>query len=154
MVNPAAPEPSGRGFSLVGRFDGEAVYRVRRPPGKVAIAVARGAYPSEAGPDGSSFAWLGSAARLAVVSERRGPIEVTFDAVSHGVPRAVRIGSELRFVGVAPTPVRICIDAGPEGTADVAVDAMPAAAPLPGGDARVASIGVYHLAARPGCRRP
>ena len=83
VVNSPAPEPSGRGFSLVGRFDGEAVYRVQRPSEKVAIAAARGAYPSEAGPDGSSFAWLGSAARLAVVSERRGPVEVTFDAVSH-----------------------------------------------------------------------
>jgi hypothetical protein len=153
VTNPETLSPPRQGFALIARFGDRAVYRVVSPSREIAVAAIRGAYPPEPAPDSSSFQWVRAGARLAVVARRAGPVEVNFDAISHATPRRVRFGTARTVVvGTVPTKVRLCLRAGPGGTATVAVAATPPAARLPGGDARVATIGMYHLTAHPGCR--
>jgi hypothetical protein len=152
VTNPPAMPPTGEGFSLVARLGDQAVYKMLSPAGESAVAAVRGAYPPERGPDGSTFAWLGARARLAIVAQAGRPVAVTFEAVSHATPRRVRFGATEAVVGTAPTRLRLCLLTNAHGTKDVPITATPPAARLPGGDQRIASIGVYRLSARPNCR--
>jgi hypothetical protein len=151
VANPGSPRPLRREFSLVSSEDGRAVYRVQETPPGVAVAAVRGGYPPERGPDGSSFVWLGARPKLSVVADAAGPVQVTLNAVSHTVTRSVRIASQRFTITAAPTTVIICIRAEPDGTMVVPIESTPPAARLPGGDSRVASIGVFRLTARPLC---
>jgi hypothetical protein len=117
----------------------------------VAVAALRGGYPPEPGPDGSTFVWLGVRPRLAVVAQAPGPVQVTFDAVSHSETRTIRLASQRFVIAEAPTTVRVCIPVGSDGTANAPIQTTPSASRFPGGDRRIASVGVYRLSARPRC---
>ena len=151
VVHPGSPEPPTDGFRLLGRADGASIYAVT-PAVDPVIATVRGAYPPEQGPDGSPFQWLGEGASLRVASADRGPVNVELDAVSPEVPRTVSFGNITRNISTGPTRVRLCVIAETNGTATLPIAAEPPARSLPGGDARVAALGVYHLRARRGCR--
>jgi hypothetical protein len=117
------------------------------------VAVSRGGNAPEAGPDGSAFRWLGPGDGLRVLTSCPGTATVTLTAVSQAVPRAATFGGEARAVGTAPTRLRIAVPVGSSREADVTVATDPPPAPLPAGDARVAGIGVYALAATVACDR-
>jgi hypothetical protein len=151
VTNPGASRPASRQFSLVKRLGNRAVYVVRDRPSDVAIAAVRGAYPPERGPDGTTFVWLGRQPELVGIASSAGPLEITFNAVSHTLSRRVQVGSRRLVVTPAPSTFRLCVSAGVSGTVILPIASQPAAAQLPGGDERVASIGVYRLEARPRC---
>jgi len=151
-VHPGSPSPEGRGFRLVTRTpDGTRVFRVS-PSAAPTVATVRGGYTSEPGPDGTPFQWLPAGAVIRVVADRSGPATLRFTAVSVGVPRATRFGATKRRVSTVPIPIDLCVAVGGDRVATVPITTDPAPAQLPGGDARVAGIGVYHLRADPGCR--
>jgi hypothetical protein len=154
VVHPEAEQPQGPGFRLEGTFpDGTALYAVswsRRP----AVASLRGAYDAEPGPDGTPFRWLEPSATVRVVARGFQRIEVTFDAVSPGVGRAASIGGVDRSVSTAPTRIRLCVHTSARGTTSLPVETVPPPQRLAASDPRVSGLGVYHLAARVGCRTP
>ena len=121
------------------------------PGGDAAVALARSAYAVEPGPDGSQFRWLGEGAVVRVHASCPGRARVSLTAVSHSAARRARIGTSTVAVGTSPTRARIVVRVGPDGTADVPVSTRPAPSPLPGGDPRVAGIGVYGLSAAISC---
>jgi len=135
---PATPLPGGaRGL--------------RVPPGPAAVALPRGGYPAEPGPDGTTFRWLGADGALRVIASCPGPVTVRLTAVSAGLPRRVRVGGRTFTVGTTPTSLAVPVDVPPGGARDLPLATAPAPAPLPGGDPRVAGIGVYGLSAAARC---
>jgi hypothetical protein len=154
VVHPEAEQPQGPGFRLEGTFpDGTALYAVswsRRP----AVASLRGAYGAEPGPDGTPFRWLEPGATVRVVARGSQRIEVTFDAVSPGVGRVASFGGVDRSVSTAPTRIRLCVHTSARGTTSLPVETIPPPQRLAASDPRVSGLGVYHLAARVGCRTP
>jgi hypothetical protein len=54
-------------------------------------------------------------------------------------------------VGTAPTPLTVTVDVPPGGARDLPLRTDPPPAPLPGGDPRVAGVGVYGLSASVAC---
>ena len=131
--------------------DGSVGYAVRPAPAP-AVVLIRGGYGVEPAADGSPFQWLGPDAELKVIADREDAIAVTFDAVSYRVPRHVRFG-EAGSNDILPsvTRVSLCVDVGPTRTAILPISPTPPGEQLPGGDPRVASIGVFHASARGGC---
>ena len=150
VIHPGSASPPAAGFRLLSRTNDTSVYAVS-PVADAAIAAVRNGYPTEPAPDGTPFQWLGPEASLGVVARGRGPVSVAFDAVSPEVPRTLTFGNVRRQVATGPTPVRLCIVTGVDGTAAVPITADPPARRLPGDDVRVAAVGVYHLRAEPGC---
>jgi hypothetical protein len=151
VVHPTSPAPRDSGFRLESRLsDGTSIYSVEPVP-HAAIASPRGGYAVEAGPDGSPFQWLGPDASLSAVATRAQPVTLTFDTVSIGVPRSVRFGADRREVSTAPTRVRLCVQTKPGGSAAVPIAMTPGPQRLPGGDPRVAGVGVFNLRAATGC---
>jgi hypothetical protein len=154
VVHPEAEQPHGPGFRLEGRFpDRTALYAVswsQRPT----VASLRGAYDAEPGPDGTPFRWLEPGATLRVVARGSQRIEVTFDAVSPAVGRVASIGGADRSVSTAPTRIKLCVHTSARGTASLPVETVPPPQRLAASDPRVSGLGVYHLAARVGCRTP
>jgi hypothetical protein len=153
VVNPPAETPSGAGFAFLRRSgDGAALYSVAPAPGEVAVAAIAGAWPTEEAADGSPFSWLAPGARLEVATNAPGRVLVELDAVSHATGRLVSFGDAgVRPVALSPTRISICVQTGANGSATLPISSRPAAAPLPAGDPRVATIGVFHLVARAGC---
>jgi hypothetical protein len=153
VVNPLAETPSGAGFNLLRRSgNGAALYSVDPLPGDVAVAAVIGAWPTEQAPDGSPFSWLGPGARLEVATNAPGRVHIEFDAVSHTTGRLASFGNEgVRPVALSPTHISLCMRTGANGLATLPVSSRPAATSLPGGDPRVATIGVFHVVARAGC---
>jgi hypothetical protein len=97
------------------------------------------------------FRWLGPGDGMRVLTSCPGTATVTLTAVSQSVPRIATIAGRRHAISTAPTPLRVRVPVGPSGTADVIVRTDPPPAPLPGGDARVAGIGVSGLAATVAC---
>jgi hypothetical protein len=144
VVDAGLPDPPGLipGPSL---GPGRRAFAV--PPGEGAVVIADSAYGEEPGPAGRSFRWLSDGAALRVLSSCDGVARVRLLAVSHTVPRALTLGDGRFTVGTAPTPVELRVDVGADGTLELPVATVPAPAPLPGGDPRVAGIGVSGLSA-------
>jgi hypothetical protein len=117
------------------------------PDDGAAVALSRGGLASEPGPDGSTFRWLGPGDGLRVLASCPGTATVSLTAVSHSVPRAAEIAGRTYRVGTGPTPLRVTVPVGASLAADLTVRTEPPPAPLPGGDPRVAGIGVYGLSA-------
>jgi hypothetical protein len=150
VVHPDSPAPRRGRFRLEQRLgDGTTIYSVS-PIENAAIVSVRGAYDAEAGPDGSPFRWLGPQAKLAIVADHRRLVTVRFDAVSPELLRTARFGTATREISTAPIAVALCVRADRKGT-KLPISTTPAPRHLPGGDPRVAGIGVYHLRAEPGC---
>jgi hypothetical protein len=150
VVHADSPAPRRGRFRLEQRLgDGTSIYSVS-PIENAAIVSVRGGYDAEAGPDGSQFRWLGPEAKLAIVADRTRRVTVRFDAVSPELPRTARFGTAMREISTAPTAVALCVRADRKGTT-LPISTTPAPRHLPGGDPRVAGIGVYHLRAEPGC---
>jgi hypothetical protein len=152
VVHPGASVPNSAGFRPYARLpDGTSVYALTRAKNPV-IASVRGAYPEEAGPDGTPFQWLAPEAELRVIADEGGPVTVTFDSVSPGHSRVAQFGTIARVISTAPTAVNLCVRGIDGRTATLPVSTVPPPRRLPGGDSRVAGIGIYHLRAEPGCR--
>ena len=117
-----------------------------------AVALARSALAGEAGPGGAAFHWLSPGAAVRVLTSCAGSATVTLTVVSQGVPRTVRLGGVVRRVATAPTRLRFTVPVDGSLAADLPVVTTPAPAPLPGGDPRVAGVGVYALSATVACR--
>jgi hypothetical protein len=116
------------------------------------IAGLRSSHPPQPGPDGTRFQWLSTPASLRVIAAIGGPVTVIFEAISAEIPRWVSFGAARRQVSTTPTAIRLCVHAANPGTATLPISSHPAPRRLPGGDPRVAGIGIYHLRAESGCR--
>jgi hypothetical protein len=131
--------------------DGSVGYAVRPAPAP-AVVLIHGAYGVEPAADGSPFRWLGPDAELQVIADPDRSVAVTFDAVSYRIARRVGFGAAgSREILPSVTPVRLCVDVGTGRTTMLPISPTPPAEQLPGGDPRVASIGVLHVSARAGC---
>lgn len=151
VVHPGGVVPGAAEIRLRRTFpDGARGYDVpvARP---AAVAVARSAHAAEAGADGLPFTWLSPDAELRVAAGCAGRVLVRLTAVSQGVPRAADFGAARRRIGTAPTPLRLRVTTGADGRASVAVRTVPVGTPLPGGDPRVAGIGISGISAVASC---
>jgi len=148
VVDAGVPDPPGLipGPSLGPGRRGFAV-----PPGEGAVVLADSAYGEEPGPAGRTFRWLSDGASLRVLSSCDGIARVRLTAVSHTVPRTLTLGTGRFTVGTTPAPVELRVDVGADGTLELPITTVPSPAPLPGGDPRVAGIGVSGLSAAVRC---
>lgn len=147
VVHPGAAAPG----LPPGRDVGGGVVGVVIPPGAAAVARIESVYPEEPRPDGAPFTWLGPGSSLRALSSCPGTVTVRFTAISHTVPRIVAIGATRVRVGTVPTPVRITILPGPAPAPELPVAMDPPPGPLPGGDPRIAGIGVSGISAAVRC---
>lgn len=143
------PVPPGAG-TTIDLGSGARGIVVAPEPG--AVVISRSAYPQEAGPGGAAFRWMDDGSALRVVSSCRGTAVVRLTAVSQTVPRALTLAGRTTNVQTTPTPVvrEVAVMSGAGIDLPIATD--PPAARLPGGDPRVAAVGVYDLRAGVRCR--